>query len=86
MSLKLYLNKYLKVDNIEYYTLPCLKILQQEYDNLLKKTEGLDPDFPQLDFGEGVKGMKFGSKNKLDENSKKMLNKIWQSQRTGMRG
>ena len=82
MSLKLYLNKYLKVDNIEYYTLPCLQVLQKEYDALLKKTEGLDPDFPQLNFGDGTSGLSFDSKHKLDDDSKKLLNKIW-DQKTG---
>lgn len=84
MSLKLYLNKYLKVDNIEYYTLPCLQILQKEYDALLKKTEGIDPDFPQLNFGDGTGSLSFDSKHKLDSDSKKLLNKIW-DQKAGMK-
>ena len=84
MSLKLYLNKYLKVDNIEYYSLPCLQILQKEYDKLLKKTEGIDPDFPQLTFGDGKNSLNFDSKHKLDDDSKKLLNKIW-DQKAGMK-
>ncbi len=84
MSLKLYLNKYLKVDNIEYYTLPCLQILQNEYDKFLKKTEGVDPDFPQFNFADGATGLSFDSKHKLDDESKKLLNKVW-DQKIGMK-
>ena len=85
MSLKLFLNKYLKVDNIEYYTLPCLQVLQKEYDKLLKKTEGLDPDFPQLNFGDGNgNSLSFDSKHKLDSDAKKLIDKLW-DQKAGMK-
>ena len=46
MDLKFYLNKFIKVDNIEGYTLKALKELQTCYENYLEKTEGSDPDFP----------------------------------------
>ena len=51
MDLKFYLNKFIKVDNIEGYTLKALKELQTCYENYLEKTEGSDPDFPMVTFG-----------------------------------
>ena len=50
MQLKLYLNKFLKVDNIENYTLGALKKLEETYDEFKEKTEGIDPDFPEIKF------------------------------------
>jgi hypothetical protein len=50
MQLKFYLNKFLKVDNIENYTLGALKILEDTYDEFKEKTDGLDPDFPGVTF------------------------------------
>jgi hypothetical protein len=50
MQLKFYLNKFLKVDNIEQYTLEALKKLEDTYDEFKEKTEGLDPDFPSITF------------------------------------
>lgn len=62
MQLKLYLNKFLKVDNIEYYTLGALQELRKSYDNFLELSSGTDPDFPMMDFGD--KGeTKFSSSN-----------------------
>lgn len=52
MDLKFYLNKFIKVDNIEGYTLKALKELQVCYENYLEKTEGSDPDFPMVTFGD----------------------------------
>ena len=69
MALKFYLNKFLKVDNIEEYSLPVLKELKEQYDNFLEESEGTDPDFPLMSFGN--KGTKIGGKNiyqLLDEN------------------
>lgn len=61
MQLKFYLNKFLKVDNIEYYTLEELKKLEEIYDDFKEKTEGIDPDFPTISFKtKGVK-LKVGS-------------------------
>lgn len=51
MDLKFYLNKFIKVDNIENYTLKALKELQVCYEGYLEKTEGSDPDFPMVTFG-----------------------------------
>lgn len=50
MQLKFYLNKFLKVDNIENYTLGALKELENTYEDFKEKTEGIDPDFPGITF------------------------------------
>lgn len=55
MDLKFYLNKFLKVDRIEDYTLKTLVKLREVYEDFLQRSEGLDPDFPMLNFGQ--KGM-----------------------------
>ena len=52
MDLKFYFNKFLKVDNIEGYTLHSLMELKKVYENFKEKTEGLDPDFPGITFGD----------------------------------
>ena len=60
MDLKFYLNKFLKVDNIEKYTLKTLFKLREIYDKFLESSKGVDPDFPTIDFsgkGEAVKGV-----------------------------
>jgi hypothetical protein len=64
MHLKLYLNKYLKVDNIENYSLQCLIELRQEYDKFLDLTGGYDPDFPSINIG-NREGQKIKGKNKI---------------------
>ena len=51
MGLKLYLNKFLKVDNIEKYSLSELLTLKSEYEKVLENSEGVDPDFPMFTFG-----------------------------------
>lgn len=59
MDLKFYLNKFLKADNIEYYTLDSLYKLKQSYDQFIEKTNGSDPDFPLINFntkGKKIKG------------------------------
>ena len=50
MQLKFYLNKFLKVDNIENYTLGALKKLEDTYEEFKEKTDGIDPDFPGISF------------------------------------
>ena len=50
MDLKFYLNKFLKVDNIEQYTLDQLDELRKSYDRFIEKS-GFDPDFPMLSLG-----------------------------------
>ena len=57
MDLKFYLNKFLKADGVENYTLGTLKTLRECYENFLDTTEGTDPDFPLLNFG-GKKGQR----------------------------
>ena len=52
MELKFYLNKFLKVDNIEGYTLHALQELKKVYDKFTDKTEGFDPDFPMMSIGD----------------------------------
>lgn len=61
MGLKLYLNKFLKVDNIESYTFSELMTLKKEYEKVLEGSEGIDPDFPTYVFGGG--GKKIGGTN-----------------------
>ena len=61
MGLKLYLNKFLKVDNIESYTLSELMTIKKEYEKILEDSEGVDPDFPTYIFGGG--GKKIGGTN-----------------------
>ena len=56
MDLKFYLNKILKIDNIENYTLKSLEKIKDAYTNLLEKTEGKDPDYPGYIFGDFKKG------------------------------
>jgi hypothetical protein len=55
MGLKLYLNKFLKVHNIESYTFSELIALKKEYEKVLEESEGVDPDFPTYVFGGGGK-------------------------------
>lgn len=57
MEQKFYLNKFAKATNIEGYTLKALKYLTEAYEDLLEKSEGKDPDFPEIEF-EGKKGTK----------------------------
>lgn len=63
MDLKFYLNKFVKVDNIEGYTMKSLKALRERYESYLEKTEGFDPDFPMTTFGGKGGGEKIKGKN-----------------------
>jgi len=65
MHLKLYLNKYLKADNIEFYSLSYLIDLRKEYENFLDLTGGYDPDFPNINIGDRKEGQKIKGKNKI---------------------
>lgn len=76
MELKFYLNKFLKVDNIEGYTLETLDELRKAYDRFIEKS-GFDPDFPMLALGSGVEGPG-GEKVKLGKD-----NNIYNYQREG---
>lgn len=58
MDLKFYLNKFLKVDNVEQYTLKTLGKLRECYESFLDTTEGVDPDFPLLNFSKNGKKIK----------------------------
>lgn len=64
MELKFHLNKFVKLDNIENYTLESLLAARKCYDSFMEKTEGFDPDFPECDFSGGKKGTKIGGVNK----------------------
>lgn len=66
MELKFYLNKFLKIDNIEGYTLKSLLELKKCYDKFLNNSKGTDPDFPTLNFGNG--GDTYTSKNNIVRN------------------
>lgn len=69
MDLKFYLNKFLKIDNIEQYTLNSLTEIKKCYETLLEKTEGQDPDFPMHNFGnaKNSKGGIFKSSNNVSQ-------------------
>lgn len=64
MDLKFYLNKFIKIDNIEGYTLNSLRTIEENYSAFMEKTDGLDPDFPTIDFGGKNKGQKIKGQNK----------------------
>ncbi len=66
MELKFYLNKFLKVDNIEGYTLKSIKELRKVYDKFLEASDGTDPDFPMVDFGGKGKKVQGINKSKVD--------------------
>ena len=68
MELKFYLNKFLKVDNIEFYDLKTLFKLRTTYDKFIETSGGTDPDFPLIDFGD--KGQKIQGVNKVQAESK----------------
>ena len=51
MDLKFYLNKIVKVDNIEGYTLKSINKIKDSYNEFLEKTDGKDPDYPGYSFG-----------------------------------
>lgn len=82
MDLKFYLNKFLKVDNIEHYTLDSLYKLKKIYDDFLDKSEGVDPDFPGMILGDHGNGEKikgtnyyniFGGEENIPEGHKGIL-------------
>lgn len=62
MQLKLFLNKFLKIDNIEYYSMAVLGELRKTYEGFLETSNGTDPDFPMINFGEKG-GEKYGKGN-----------------------
>lgn len=74
MDLKFYLNKFLKIDSIENYSLRQLIDLRKRYESFLDRSNGLDPDFPGLNFGgnqgkgEKIRGV---SMAKVDEEERK---------------
>ena len=72
MELKFYLNKFLKVDNIEGYTIGALEELRKSYDRFLEKS-GFDPDFPMMSIGDKKnKGKTIATgKNNLHQVNKK---------------
>lgn len=61
MGLKFYLNKFLKADGIENYTLDTLLKLKEAYSDFLEDSDGGDPDFPLITFN--TKGKKIKGKN-----------------------
>lgn len=64
MDLKFYLNKFLKVDRIEDYTLNTLLQLKSSYEKFLEKNDGSDPDFPGIEFNGGKNGQKLSGQSK----------------------
>ncbi len=64
MDLKFYLNKFVKCDNIEGYTLKSLFKLKDIYSDFLENSGGIDPDFPEINFGEATGGKTVGGTNK----------------------
>ena len=67
MDLKFYLNKFIKVDCIEGYTLKALREIQKRYEDYLEKTGGSDPDFPMMTFGGKSGGKKVKGQNAESE-------------------
>ncbi len=65
MGIKFFLNKILKCDNIEYYSLRELEELKKCYEKFIKET-GSDPDFPNLPFGGDGNTITFDKSNKDD--------------------
>jgi hypothetical protein len=61
MGLKFYLNKFLKADGIENYTLDTLLKLKEAYSEFIEDSDGGDPDFPLISFN--TKGKKIKGKN-----------------------
>ena len=61
MGLKFYLNKFLKADGIENYTLDTLLKLKEAYTEFIEDSDGGDPDFPLVSFN--TKGKKIKGKN-----------------------
>lgn len=74
MHLKLYLNKFLKVDNIEQYSMNCIFRLREEYDRYLDLSGGFDPDFPEVNIGGRDKGQKIKGTNKIQAEEREKLN------------
>lgn len=68
MELKFYLNKFLKVDNIEHYGLGALFKLRDTQDKFIETSKGTDPDFPLIDFGD--KGQTIQGVNKVQAENK----------------
>lgn len=64
MELKFFLNKFLRVDNIEGYTLSTLEELRKVHDKFLDESEGNDPDFPGINFRGGGNGIQVKGVNK----------------------
>lgn len=65
MDLKFYLNKIVKIDNIENYSLNSLYTLKKCYNEFLEKSEGRDPDYPMMSFGDSKNTFK--SENNLTQ-------------------
>ena len=61
MDLKFYLNKIIKIDNIENYSLNSLYEIKKCYSKFLEKTEGKDPDYPLMSFGDSKNTFKSGN-------------------------
>ena len=55
MDLKFFLNKFAKVDNIEGYTLKSILALKDRYEDYIESSDGQDPDFPLVNFGNNGK-------------------------------
>lgn len=84
MDLKFFLNKFLKVDNIEHYTFKTLLELKNCYEDFMEKSEGSDPDFPMSNFG-GTKGAKVGGMNihRLDDEEREEFKERIVNKETG---
>lgn len=69
MDLKFYLNKFVRLEGVENYTINTLMEAKKCYEKFIEKTNGFDPDFPETDFSGGKKGKKIGgvNKSKVDE-------------------
>ena len=63
MDLKFFLNKIMKTDNIEHYTIGTLFKLRDTYDQFMEKSGGYDPDFPMTGLTAGGNSSSDGKQN-----------------------
>ncbi len=75
MDLKFYLNKFIKVDNIEMYSMKSLMTLKKRYEEFLEKSKGQDPDFPMTNFGDSSNTLK--ASNNIHQVGEKFDDKLF---------
>lgn len=66
----------IKIDNIENYTLKCLYQIKDSYEKFLEKSDGVDPDFPTIGFGNSSGGEKIKGVNKIQAQALEENNEV----------